>query len=70
MDDLANKLKEYEDAKLSADEKEGSASAELESSLAEATERYTKLERTRLVESFGAGMGLPGKFWKQGTGSH
>lgn len=69
MDDLANKLKEYEDAKLSADEKKEKRLAELESSLAEATERYTKLERTRLVESLAREMGLPEKFWSRVQGA-
>ena len=69
IDELAAKLKEYEDAQLSVDEKKDKRLSELEQSLAEATERYTKLERTRLVESLAREMGLPEKFWSRVQGT-
>ncbi len=63
VDELASRLKEYEDAKLSVDEKKDKRLTELEQSLAEANDRYQKLERTRMVESLAREMGLPEKFW-------
>lgn len=63
VDELASRLKEYEDAKLSVDEKKDKRLTELEKSLAEANDRYQMLERTRLVESLAREMGLPEKFW-------
>lgn len=69
IDELAAKLKEHEDAKLSADEKKDKRLAELEQSLAEAQERAQKFERDRLVESLAREMGLPEKFWARVQGS-
>ncbi len=63
VEELASRLKEYEDAKLSVDEKKDKRLTELEQSLAEANDRYQKLERTRIVESLAREMGLPEKFW-------
>jgi hypothetical protein len=63
VDELASRLKEFEDAKLSVDEKKDKRLTELEESLAEANGRYQKLERTRVVESLAREMGLPEKFW-------
>lgn len=70
IEELASQLKSYEDDKLSADEKKEKRLAELEQSLSEATDRYTKLERTRLVESLAREMGLPEKFWGRVQGSN
>lgn len=70
IEELASQLKSYEDEKLSADEKKEKRLAELEQSLSEATDRYTKLERTRLVESLAREMGLPEKFWGRVQGSN
>lgn len=69
VDDLNAKIKEYETAQLSAEEKKEQRLGELEKSLAEATDRYTKLERTRLVETLARDMGLPDKFWSRVQGS-
>lgn len=69
IDELAAKVSEYEESKLSADEKKDKRLTELEQSLAEATDRYTKLERTRLVETLAREMGLPEKFWSRVQGS-
>lgn len=69
VDDLNAKIKEYETAQLSAEEKKEQRLSELEKSLAEATDRYTKLERTRLVETLARDMGLPDKFWSRVQGS-
>jgi hypothetical protein len=69
IEDMAAKLKEFEDAQLSVDEKKDKRLVELEQSLAEATDRYTKLERTRLVESLARELGLPEKFWSRVQGS-
>lgn len=69
IDELTAKLNEYEEAKLSVDEKKDKRLTELEKSLAEANDRYTKLERTRLVESLAREMGLPEKFWSRVQGS-
>lgn len=69
IEDLAAKIAAYEDQKLSAEEKKDKRLTELESSLAEATERYTKLERTRLVETLAREMGLPEKFWSRVQGT-
>ncbi len=63
VDELASRLKGFEDAKLSVDEKKDKRLTELEQSLAEANDRYQKLERTRVVESLAREMGLPEKFW-------
>lgn len=69
IEELTAKLNEYEEAKLSVDEKKDKRLTELEKNLAEATDRYTKLERTRLVESLAREMGLPEKFWSRVQGS-
>lgn len=69
MEEMASKLKEFEDAQLSADEKKDKRLTELEQALNEASDRYTKLERTRLVESLAREMGLPEKFWSRVQGS-
>lgn len=69
IEELASQLKSYEDDKLSADEKKEKRLAELEQSLSEATDRYSKLERTRLVESLANEMGLPKKFWGRVQGA-
>lgn len=63
VEELSAKIAEYETAQLSAEEKKDKRLTELEQSLVEATERYTKLERTRTVESLAREMGLPEKFW-------
>lgn len=69
IEEMAAKLNEYEDAKLSADEKKEKRLSELEQQLQDATDRYTKLERTRLVESLAREMGLPEKFWGRVQGT-
>ena len=69
VEELTAKLSEYETAQLSAEEKKDKRLSELEQSLAEATDRYTKLERTRLVESLAREMGLPEKFWSRVQGT-
>lgn len=69
VEELNAKLSDYETAQLSAEEKKDKRLSELESSLAEATDRYTKLERTRLVETLARDMGLPEKFWSRVQGS-
>ena len=69
IDELAAKLKQYEDAQLSADERKDKRLTELEQSLAEATDRYAKLERARTVESLAREMGLPEKFWSRVQGT-
>jgi len=69
VEELNAKIKEYETAQLSAEEKKDQRLSELEKSLAEATDRYTKLERTRLVETLARDMGLPDKFWSRVQGS-
>ena len=66
---MAAKIASYEDEKLSADEKKDKRLSELEQSLAEANDRATKLERTRLVESLAREMGLPEKFWSRVQGA-
>lgn len=66
---LNAKISEYETAQLSAEEKKDKRLSELEQTLAEATDRYTKLERTRLVETLARDMGLPEKFWSRVQGS-
>lgn len=70
MEELAAKIADYENAQLSAEEKKDKRLTELEQSLAEATDRYTKLERTRLVESLAREMGLPEKFWSRVQGTN
>jgi hypothetical protein len=70
MEELAAKVAQYEESQLSADEKKDKRLTELEQSLAEATDRYTKLERTRLVESLAREMGLPEKFWSRVQGTN
>lgn len=69
IEEMSLKLKEFEDAKLSADERKDKRLTELEQSLVEANDRYTKLERTRLVETLAREMGLPEKFWSRVQGS-
>lgn len=69
VEELTAKISQYEEAQLSAEEKKDKRLTELESQLAEATDRYTKLERTRLVESLAREMGLPEKFWSRVQGS-
>jgi hypothetical protein len=69
VEELNAKIKEFETAQLSAEEKKDQRLGELEKSLAEATDRYTKLERTRLVETLARDMGLPDKFWSRVQGS-
>ena len=69
MEELTAKISEYETAQLSDQEKKDKRLSELEQSLAEATDRYTKLERTRTVESLAREMGLPEKFWGRVQGS-
>lgn len=70
MEELNAKISQYEEAQLSAEEKKDKRLTELEQSLAEATDRYTKLERTRLVESLAREMGLPEKFWGRVQGTN
>lgn len=69
MEELAAKIAQYEENQLSAEEKKDKRLSELEQALNEATDRYTKLERTRLVESLAREMGLPEKFWSRVQGS-
>lgn len=69
MEELTAKISQYEEAQLSTEEKKDKRLTELEQSLAEATDRYTKLERTRLVEGLAREMGLPEKFWSRVQGS-
>lgn len=69
IEELASKIAAYEDEKLSAEEKKDKRLSELEQSLNEATERYTRLERTRLVETLAREMGLPEKFWSRVQGT-
>ena len=69
VEELSAKISDYETAQLSAEEKKDKRLTELEQSLAEATDRYTKLERTRLVETLARDMGLPEKFWSRVQGS-
>jgi 2-oxoglutarate dehydrogenase complex dehydrogenase (E1) component-like enzyme len=69
VDELNAKISQYETAQLSAEEKKDKRLSELEQNLAEATDRYTKLERTRLVETLARDMGLPEKFWSRVQGS-
>lgn len=69
VEELNAKISQYEEAQLSAEEKKDKRLSELEQSLAEATDRYTKLERTRLVESLAREMGLPEKFWSRVQGT-
>lgn len=69
VEELNAKIASYEEAQLSAEEKKDKRLSELEQSLAEATDRYTKLERTRLVESLAREMGLPEKFWSRVQGA-
>lgn len=69
MEELTAKISQYEEAQLSAEEKKDKRLTELEQSLAEATDRYTKLERTRLIESLAREMGLPEKFWSRVQGT-
>lgn len=69
MEEMASKLKDYEDAQLSADEKKEKRLSELQKALDEANDRYTKLERTRLIESLAQEMGLPKKFWSRVQGA-
>lgn len=69
MEELTAKISQYEEAQLSAEEKKDKRLTELEQALSEATDRYTKLERTRLVESLAREMGLPEKFWSRVQGT-
>lgn len=69
MEELTAKISQYEEAQLSAEEKKDKRLTELEQALAEATDRYTKLERTRSVESLAREMGLPEKFWSRVQGT-
>jgi hypothetical protein len=69
VDELNAKISAYETAQLSAEEKKDKRLSELEQNLAEATDRYAKLERTRLVETLARDMGLPEKFWSRVQGS-
>jgi hypothetical protein len=69
VEELTAKISEYETAQLSAEEKKDKRLTELEQSLVEATDRYTKLERTRTVESLAREMGLPEKFWGRVQGA-
>lgn len=69
MEELTAKISQYEEAQLSAEEKKDKRLTELEQALVEATDRYTKLERTRSVESLAREMGLPEKFWSRVQGT-
>jgi DNA gyrase/topoisomerase IV subunit A len=69
VEELTAKISSYEEAQLSAEEKKDKRLTELESQLEEATDRYTKLERARTVESLARDMGLPEKFWSRVQGS-
>lgn len=67
--DLEAKIKGYEDAQLTADQKKDKRISELEKALGERDTELTKLQRDKLITNLASEHGLPKKLWGRVQGN-
>lgn len=68
IDDLNAKVKSFEDAQLSVDEKKDKTIADLTAALAERDKTISQKDRNELVTTLAADNNLPRKFWDRVRG--